>query len=157
MKRITWLVILELIGLGCAALVGAQSLSPVTAEGGKGKLKGQFTVSNPEVIKMVTTVSARSATFSSDGSVSYRQLDPDVTVQLQESSALIGPRQSHTFYFTAECRNPKSCIVIFLPSSSFGRAANGMQVKVVLPFTTYICMDGARDCRKRLRAEAGIK
>lgn len=153
MKRIAFWILIELL-----ALVGAsaQSLSPIIGEGGKGKLKGSFQIGNTEVIPMVTTVDVRSATFAKDGSVTYRALDEDVTVQLKETSAKIGPRQSHVFYYSVECRNPHACVVIFLPSSTFGRAANGMQVRVVLPHSVYLCSDSARGCRARVRSEAGI-
>ena len=44
MKKIAILILLELLGLGC--LAAAQSLSPIVGEGGKGKLKGSFTLTN---------------------------------------------------------------------------------------------------------------
>lgn len=140
-----------------AVAAHAQSISPINAEAGRGKVRGSFTVGNPEIVGMTTTVSVRSASFNADGSVAYRPLDSDVTVDIAETSAKIGPRQQHVFYFTAECRNPKSCVVIFLPSSTYGRAVNGMQIRIVLPFTTYICSDTAHDCRKRIRTESGIR
>ena len=105
---------------------------------------------------MITTVDIRSASFAKDGSVAYRPLDADVTVQIAESSAKIGPRQSHIFYYSVECRNPHACVVVFLPSSTFGRATGGMQIRVVLPHSVYLCAASAHNCRATVRSEAGI-
>jgi hypothetical protein len=154
MKRIVILVLLELLGLCCVA--SAQSLSPLSGEGGKGHLKGSFTISNPEVIPMVTTVETRSASWAKDGSISYRPVDQDVTVHIAETSARIGPRQSHTFYYDIECRNPDACLIAFLPGSTFGKATSGMQVKVILPHTVYVCQQGAKGCRQHIRQAAGL-
>jgi hypothetical protein len=155
MKRLIWLVILELLGFAVAA--SAQSLSPLTGEGGHGRLKGSFTISNPEVIPMTTTVDVRSVSFAPDGTATYSKLDPAaIVVHITDTSAKIGPRQSHVFYYDVECKSFTSCTVAFLPGSVFGRATSGMQVKVVLPHVVYLCQQGAKDCRVNIRRAAGI-
>jgi len=158
MKRILVWVLLELLGLGCAGALSAQSLSPLSGEGGKGRLKGQFTMTNPEIVPMTTTVDIRSASWNRDGSITYRPVDSDVQVHIAETSARIGPRQSHVFYYDVECRNADSCLIAFLPGSTFGKAKNGMQVRVILPHTVYVCQQGgAKGCRERIKSAAGLK
>jgi hypothetical protein len=152
MKAILALI---LVAVAAPALC-AQSLSPLTAEGGKGKMHGQFTVSNPEVVDMTTTVSPVSFDWTPGGAVA-RPLDSSAVVNISESSAKIGPKQSHTFYFDATCNAPR-CSLVFLTSSSFGHTRSGMAIKVVLPFSVYLCpADGAKGCREKIKQAAGLQ
>ena len=147
---------LLIVFLVAAPALYSQSLSPLVAEGGRGKFHGQFTVSNPEVVDMVTTVQAESFDWSKDGAVA-RPLDSNVVVNLSESSAKIGPKQSHTFYFDATCNAPR-CSLAFLTSSSFGHTKSGMAIRVILPFSVYLCpAEGAKGCRARIRQAAGLQ
>ena len=143
-----------IVFLVAAPALCAQSLSPLTAEGGRGKFHGQFTVGNPEVVDMVTVVQPVSFDWTPGGAVA-RPLDNSVVVNLSESSAKIGPKQQHTFYFDAVCNAPR-CSLVFLTSSSFGHTKSGMAIHVVLPFTLYLCpQEGAKGCRERIRQAGG--
>jgi hypothetical protein len=105
---------------------------------------------------MVTTVQPALFEWTKDGAAT-RPLDTSVVVNLNESSAKMGPKQSHTFYFDATC-NAARCSLVFLTSSSFGHAKSGMAVKVILPFSVYLCpAEGAKGCRQRIRAAGGAQ
>jgi hypothetical protein len=134
----------------------AQTVGPLVAEGGKGRAKGEFTVTNNGVQPMLTVVEAHSFKLTSKGGAIYLPLDErNVVVKLNETSAKIGPRQNHTFSYQVECLQTP-CLVALLPRMITGlHTAEGMQVGIIIPHSIYLC-DKAKGCRASVRLAAGI-
>lgn len=155
MKRIIWLVILELLGFAIAA--SAQQVGPLIAEGGKGKAKGEFVVTNNSVVPMFTTVEAHSFVLTPEGKAVFLPLDRNVIVKLAETSAKVGPRQTHTFAYEIQCLSDKPCLVAMLPRMVTGaRTSEGLQIGIIIPHSIYLCPDKGKGCRARVRLAAGI-
>jgi hypothetical protein len=156
MKRLIWLVVLELIGFGLAA--SAQTVGPLVAEGGKGRARGEFTVRNDGVLPMATTVEAHSFRLTPAGGAIFLPLDTNnVQVKLNETSVKVGPRQSHTFTYEVQCLSQSPCLVAMLPRMITGlHTTEGMQIGIIIPHAIYLCPDKAKGCRSRVRAAAGI-
>jgi hypothetical protein len=152
LKRLLWLIVLELLGFWVAA--SAQTISPLIGEGGKGRIRGQFTIDNPALQPLVASVEARSVSFTKEGGVVSHALDSGVEVQLAETSAKIGAKQRHSFDYTVKCE--RLCAVVFQSSSYAGRTKEGMLVRVVLLHFVYLCPDGAKGCREKVRRSFGI-
>lgn len=154
MKRIICLVLLELLGFAIAA--SAQTVGPLIAEGGRGKAKGEFTVTNNGVTPLITTVEAVSFRLTAEGKSVYGPLDATkVTVKLAESSAKIGARQNHVFAYEVQCFQTP-CTVALLPRMVTGvRTAEGLQLGIIIPHSVYLC-DKAKGCRASVRKAAGI-
>ena len=155
MRRLIWLVVLELLGFAVAA--SAQSVSPLVAEGGKGKAKGAFTVTNNGVQPLLTTVEAVSFRFSAEGKPVWIPVDPaKVSVKVDQSSFKVGPRQTHTVSYDIEC-HVTPCTVALLPRMVQGvHIEEGVQVGVIIPHAIYLC-DKAKGCRDSIRKSYGVK
>jgi hypothetical protein len=152
MKRIIWLVVLELLGFMVAA--SAQSVSPIIAEGGKGKGRGYFTARNESLDNEVVTVVARSFSTDTNGKPIFRALDPDVNLKLSSYSARLGPKQTHIFDYDITCS--KNCAVAFDVMFMGKPITEGLQVALHIPTAAYVCTDKGKDCRKRMRKEWGV-
>jgi len=143
MKRIIWLVILELLGFAIAA--SAQTISPLTAEYGK-KADGFFTVQNNSLQPVVVTVEPRSFSADEQGRQIFRPLDSGVHAKVDSTSARIGPKSSHIFSYKVTC-DVLPCSMTFLTRTTAGRTPEGFEVALHLPHTVYTC-NKAKDCRK---------
>lgn len=155
MRRLLWLTVLELMGFGLAS--SAQQVGPLVAEGGKGRARGEFTVTNLNVQPLVTTVEAVSFTLTPEGKSVFLPLDPQAIVKLTEASAKIGAKQTHTFAYEVECRSSQPCLIALLPRMVTGvRTAEGLQLGIIVPHSIYLCGDKAKGCRARVRVAAGI-
>lgn len=152
MKRIIWLVVLELLGFGIAAT--GQTIAPLTAEFGK-KADGYFTVTNNTLSPVVVTVEARSFDADADGRQVFRPLDPGIHVKLDSTSARIGAKSPHIFSYRVEC-DSRPCRVSFVTRMTAGRTAEGMEVALHLPHTVYVC-DKEKDCRKTVLESMHVK
>jgi hypothetical protein len=158
MKFLKWfLFVLLYLGLVAYAAT-AQSVSPLVAEGGRGKAHGEFTVRNDGVQPLVVTIQYMSFKLTPEGKTIFYQLENTVGIQMNETSAKVGARQSHTFGYLIECHSDKPCLVAFLPRMvALQHTSAGMQVGVIIPHSVYLCADKAKDCRARVRKAAGIQ
>jgi len=155
MKRIFLFVILELLGFAIAA--SAQQISPLIAEGGKGKARGEFTVTNNGVQPMITTVEAQSFMLTAEGKSVFLPLDQNVYVKIDQSSFKVGPRQTHIVSYEVQCLKEQPCLVALLPRMVTGiHTAEGIQIGIVIPHSVYLCTDRAKGCRAKARLAAGI-
>jgi hypothetical protein len=155
MRKVFCLAALEIIGLIFAGLAFGQTVSPIIAEGGKGKARGEFVVTNNGVVPMVTTVEASLFRLTPEGKSVYVPLDGTVQVKLAETSAKVGPRQTHAFSYEVQCFQTP-CLVAFLPRMVTGlHTSEGIQVGIIIPHSVYLC-DKAKGCRAQARKLAGI-
>ncbi len=157
MRKIFWFVVLDLLLFAAAA--SAQTVSPIIAEGGKGKAKGGFTVTNNGVVPMVVTVQAMTFHLMPEGKAIYLPLESDVAVKLTETSAKIGARQNHVFAYEVQCLSQQPCLIAFLPRMVTGlHTTEGIQLGLIIPHSVYLCpsQEKAKGCRTRVRIAAGI-
>jgi hypothetical protein len=151
MKKLLVLAFLELWFFGLS--VAAQTVSPVIVECGK-KCNGAFSVTNNGLTPLAVTVEARSFSMDTQGHATYRTLDEAADLKLDEGSARIAPKGTHTFSYQLKC-SAVPCSVTLLSSMVVGHTADGIWVRVQLPHTVYAC-EKQKDCRKSVRAAAGI-
>lgn len=156
MKTIRWILFTTLYLTLIAIAATAQTVGPLVAEGGRGKAKGEFTVTNNGVTPLITTVEAVSFRLTAEGRSVYGPLDATkVTVKLLEASAKIGARQNHVFAYEVQCLQTP-CTVALLPRMVTGpRTAEGLQLGIIIPHSVYLC-DKAKGCRASVRKLAGI-
>ena len=157
MKKIFWFVVIDLLLF--AATASAQTVSPIIAEGGRGKAHGEFTVKNDGVVPMVVTIQAVGFRLTSEGKSVYVPLESTSVAKLSETSAKIGARQTRSFGYEVQCLGDKPCLIAFLPRMVTGlHTKEGMQVGIIVPHYAYICpnQEKAKGCRERVRLAAGI-
>jgi hypothetical protein len=151
MKRVLSLLLLQFSFFGLA--VSAQTVSPLIVECGK-KCRGEFSITNNGLTALAVTVEARSFSLDTQGHATNRPLDSGVELKLEEGSARVPPKGTHTFGYQLKCSAPP-CAVALLSSMVVGHAAEGILVRVQLAHTIYIC-EKQKDCRKKVRAAAGV-
>lgn len=125
---------------------------PVIAECGK-KCQGEFSITNNGFTPLAVTVEARSFSLDNLGHAINRSLDPTVDLKLEEGSARIPPKGTHTFGYQLKCM-VETCSVALLSSMVVGRTPQGILVRVQLAHTIYVC-EKQKNCRKKVRAAAG--
>jgi hypothetical protein len=151
MKRVLSLLLLQFSFFGLA--VSAQTVSPIIVECGK-KCHGEFSIANNGLTALAVTVEARSFSLDTLGHATNRPLDPTVELKLEEGSARISPKGTHTFGYQLKCSAPP-CSVTILSSMVAGHTAEGILVRVQLAQTIYAC-EKQKNCRKKVRAAAGV-
>jgi len=157
MRKILWFAVLYLLLF--TAVASSQSVTPIIAEGGRGKAHGEFTVRNDGVVPMVVTVQVVTFRLTPEGKSIYLPLEPNSVVKLSETSAKVGARQTHAFGYFLECQGTNPCLIAFLPRMVTGlHTKEGMQVGIIVPHYAYICpsQEKAKGCRARVRLAAGI-
>jgi hypothetical protein len=151
MKRILSLLLVQFSFL--AVIVSCQTISPIIVECGK-KCRGEFSITNNGLTPLAVTVEARSFSMDTLGHATNRPLDSAVDLQLEEGSARVSPKGTHTFTYQLKC-SARPCSVALLSSMAIGRTAEGILVRVQLAHTVYMC-ENQKNCRKQVRAAAGI-
>lgn len=152
MKRIAILI------LSVAGVAGAQTISPVTAECGR-KCSGSFTIQSNALVPMVVTVEPYSFALDGNGK-HFRPLDWTTRVQLSQTSARLGPKETHEFSYRIRC-DLLPCEVSFLAGMVVGHTRGDrdhpvMQVRLILDHAVYVC-EKARNCRKSVLDGSGYK
>jgi hypothetical protein len=137
----------------------AQSLSPLYVEASaKKELRASFTIGNTGVQPLIATVQAREFEWHHDGTYDVKPVNPaDVTLKLSQVSARIGALQHNTFYYDAVCHLERCSLMFLTATSHAGRIDKGFKTVIILPTTVYMCSDGAKNCRLKIRSAAGLK
>ena len=151
MNKVLSLLFVKFLFFGPA--VSAQTVSPIIVECGM-KCRGEFSITNNGLTALAVTVEARSFSLDTLGHAANRPLDPGVDLKLEEGSARISPKGTHTFGYQLKCSVPP-CSVALLSSMVVGHTAEGILVRVQLAHTVYIC-EKQKGCRKKVRAAAGV-
>jgi hypothetical protein len=151
MKKILLLIAASFIG---AVAAQAQEVMPVYAEGklSAKPAKGQFTVVNKSLQAMPVTVEPHQLQMV-DGQPKFGPLDATTQVELKDTSAVIPPKSSRTFDYRVRCE--KDCMVTFLSGMVTGKTQQGVQVKLWLMHSAYLCSE-TKDCRVRIKKAAGL-
>src|ERR1700721_2161249 len=102
------------------------------------KCRGEFSITNNGLLPMAVTVEAHSFSLDTAGHATNRALDPTVDLKLEEGSARISPRGTHTFGYQLKCA-VETCSVALVSSMVVGRTPQGILVRVQLAHTIYAC------------------
>jgi hypothetical protein len=135
--------------LACGAALG-QGISPVMSECGGKRCTGQFTATNLNPVPAVVTVQA----VSFKPGTGNEALDPKIHFELRDMAARLGPKGSHTFYWTAQCDELPCYFAIYASFSAKQDkpSATGMFMTICLPTTVWMC-EKSKDCRVNIRKE----
>ena len=150
MNKVLSLLFVQFFFIGLAV---GQTVSPVIVECGK-KCRGEFSITNNGLTPLAVSVEARSFSLDTLGHATNRPLDPGVDLKLEEGSARIAPKGTHTFGYQLKC-SVRPCSVALVSSMVVGRTAEGILVRVQLAHTVYAC-EKQKDCRKQVRTAAGV-
>jgi hypothetical protein len=150
MNKVLSLLFVQFFFFGLAV---GQTVSPVIVECGK-KCRGEFSITNNGLTPLAVSVEARSFSLDALGHATNRPLDPGVDLKLEEGSARISPKGTHTFGYQLKC-SVRPCSVALVSSMVVGHTAEGILVRVQLAHTVYAC-EKQKDCRKQVRTAAGV-
>ena len=150
MNKVLSLLFVQFFFIGLAV---GQTVSPVIVECGK-KCRGEFSITNNGLTPLAVSVEARSFSLDTLGHATNRPLDSGVDLKLEEGSARIAPKGTHTFGYQLKC-SVRPCSVALVSSMVVGRTAEGILVRVQLAHTVYAC-EKQKDCRKQVRTAAGV-
>lgn len=152
MKKTLILIAVSVIG---AVGAQAQEVMPVYVEGKASPkpLKSQFTVVNKSLQAMPVTVEPHQLQMV-NGQPKFGALDASTEVELKDTSAIIPPKSSRTFDYRVHCQS--DCMVTFLSGMVTGKTKEGVQVKLWLMHSAYLCSE-TKDCRVRMKKAAGLE
>jgi hypothetical protein len=154
MKIIKAILLLNAVLAVCALRGWGQTISPAIVECAAKKCNGEFTITNNGINPMTVTVEAHSFALGANGGTVLRPLDSTAELQLDEMAARLGPKAGHTFGYKLRCKQTP-CLVTMYAAMMGAHTDQGIAVRVVLPHVIYSC-DKAKDCRARVRKEAGL-
>ncbi len=140
-----------------AACVAAQTVSPVIVEY-REKGRGSFQIYNDTFVPLAVILEPRSFSVDNEGQPTFRPLDPEIRVELSETSFRVGPQQTYTIYYMAQSSRLPAWFTIY--STITGpQTANGIKLVIELPHTVYLLTKQPlpRDAVVMNRAESGIK
>lgn len=146
----TFLLILVL-----ATAASAQTISPVVSEAKGPRVRGEFSVTNNQLIPMAVIIQPYSMTVGADNKPSYRQLDPGVEIKLDSNSARLSPKQSYVFGFEIKCA-AMPCVVNFDAVLTGLHTTDGLAIALHVPSVYYVCQR-QKDCRASTRKGWGLQ
>lgn len=133
----------------------AQGISPLNYECGPKKCSGSYVISNAGLKPLQFTIEAASVHWKEVGQrPAQTLLDPTVTVKLSESSGRLGPKEQRDIGFTIQSSTPAT--VQLLTGFITGHTASGIAVRAIIPFSVYICLASAKDCRRNTLIAEGF-
>jgi hypothetical protein len=150
-KQKRLLVLLLLIICWWPGRASAQTISPVSQEyGGKsGKaITGSFSVTNNGIVPITAVVQRPQSLTFINGQPHLKALDPTVHVEIDQQSARLGARQSHSFAYRITTDQLPQAITFFtvLTRTVARRDLGGVQFAISLPSTAYLC-EKQKGCR----------
>jgi hypothetical protein len=135
-----------------------QTISPIHAEFGK-KAVGSFNYTNDTLQPMAVTLESYNFSIDKDGQ-HLRPLDSTTHIQLSETSARLGPKETHEFAYKLTC-DVLPCEVSVLIGGVVGHTQGDkdhpvMQIRLILDHAIYLCLK-AKGCRAGIIAASGYK
>ena len=114
----------------------AQTISPVIVEY-REKAAGRIQLHNDTDFPLTVVLEPRSFTADSDGKPTFRQLSPDVHLELSAMSFRVGPRQDHYVFYKASADKLPNWFCVYA-SITGPHTQEGIQVRLELPHTVYL-------------------
>ena len=139
-----------------SSAASAQTVSPILNECGK-KCSGTFTIQSNVLIPMAVTVEPYSFSLDKAGK-HLRPLDSTTHVKLSETSARLGPKETHEFSYKIIC-DSLPCSVAFLSGMIVGHTQVSqdnpvLAIRLILDHSVYACAR-QKNCRKSIIAASG--
>ncbi len=130
-----------------AAIPGVgQSVAPPIAEY-RGKADGMYELKNDGDAAMAVILEVHGFTVDENGNLGYASLDPQVKVELKESSFVIPPHESHYVFYKAQGERANGWFTILSSMTRAVPVRNQMRINFVLPHVVYLYQ------KKRLKKE----
>jgi hypothetical protein len=143
-----------LLFLILAPAIHAQTISPVISEGKGPRVRGEFQVTNNQLVPMAVVVQPYSMTVGTDGKPIYRPVDPGVDIKLDSNSARLSPKQSYAFGFEIKCA-ALPCTINFDAVLTGLHTKDGLAIALHMPSVFYLCQK-QKGCRAGVRKGWGL-
>ena len=148
MKKILLLLIL-------APAAHAQGISPVISEARGPHVRGEFTVTNLQLVPVAVVIDPLTFSMDAKGNETYRPLPAGIDVKLDSTSTRLSPKQSYVFGYDIRCSS-LPCVVHFQASLTGLHTREGIAISVRVPSIVYIC-EKQKDCRANVRKGWGVQ
>ena len=135
----------------------AQTVSPVIVEY-REKARGSFQIYNDSFVPLAVVLEPRSFSVDTLGQPTFRPLDPEIRVELSETSFRVGPQQTYNIFYKAQSTRLPAWFTIY--STITGpQTPTGIKLVIELPHTVYLLTKEplARESLVLQRADSGGK
>jgi hypothetical protein len=119
-----------------ATRLTAQTISPVIVEY-REKAAGRIQVHNDSDFPLTVVLEPRSFSADSNGKPTFRELSPEVHLELSTMSFRVGPKQDHYVFYKASADKLPSWFCVYA-SITGPHTQDGIQVRLELPHTVYL-------------------
>ncbi|MCL4522383.1 MAG: hypothetical protein M1453_09340 [Acidobacteria bacterium] len=135
----------------------AQTVSPVIVEY-REKASGSFQIYNDSFVPLAVILEPRSFSVNLEGKPTFRPLDPEIRVELSESSFRVGPQQTFTVFYKARSTRLPAWFTIYATITG-PQTPTGIKLVLELPHTVYLLTKQPlpREAVVLHRAESGAK
>jgi len=140
-----------------AVAAAAQTVSPVIVEY-REKASGSFQVYNDSFVPLAVILEPRSFSVDVRGRPTFRPLDPEIRVDLSETSFRVGPQQTFTIFYKARSTRLPAWFTIYATITG-PQTPTGIKLVLELPHTVYLLTRQPlpREAVVLHRAESGAK
>jgi hypothetical protein len=114
----------------------AQTISPVIVEY-REKAAGRIQLHNDTDFPLTVVLEPRSFSADSNGKPTFRELSPDVHLELSTMSFRVGPKQDHYVFYKASADKLPNWFCVYA-SITGPHTQEGIQVRLELPHTVYL-------------------
>lgn len=133
MRHLSQVVLLMLL---LASKLTAQTISPVIVEY-REKAAGRIQLHNDTDFPLTVVLEPRSFSADSNGKPTFRELSPDVHLELSTMSFRVGPKQDHYVFYKASADKLPNWFCVYA-SITGPHTQEGIQVRLELPHTVYL-------------------
>jgi hypothetical protein len=148
------ILIAVVLSLMAVAATKAQQVGPLYVEA-KNKIKSQVAIGNLGVTNLIVTLEAREAVKGADGKMQFVSPTSGVKFELQDTSAIIPPKATRTVDYKASCEH--DCLLVVMVGMITGHSKEGIQTRLIIPSSVYLCQNSAKDCRPRIKRSLGME
>ena len=120
--------------LGTGAL--AQTVQPVIVEY-RGRADGKFAVTNNTLTPMIVVLEPKSFSINPDGRGVFRQLDPDIHLELSSMSMKLQPKETYYIFYKATADKLPAWFTVYATFAN-PQHSEGLDVRMMLPHTVYL-------------------
>ena len=117
-----------------------QTIAPIHAEHttkvGK-TIRGSFQIQNNNVTPEPLTLDSSELSLDSNGTPHYGPLRSTTRVILSQTSGRLGPKEIRQIDYKISC-DVLPCAVAIASAFTVGKTVDGIQVRLVLPFSVYL-------------------
>ena len=119
-----------------AVSAAAQTVSPVIVEY-REKGSGSFQVHNDAFVPLTVVLEPRSFSVDTLGQPTFRPLDPEIRVELSETSFRVGPQQTYNVFYKTQSTRLPAWFTIYATITG-AQTPTGIKLVIELPHTVYL-------------------